>query len=509
MQQSVLLAWIGKMDLAAMAADGPGAKLGPVAQAAHERSFTRIRLLTNWDKTTVGAYVRWLRARTKAEIRVTQVPLPKPTDYEAIYKAERALVEEVRAEAKAAGDELRLTYHLSPGTTPMCALWLLLAKTLYPGDLIESSIEAGVQSVTVPFEIHAEFLPSAYSSADDLIIRLLEGLSPAPREFERIIHRSKAMAKAIAEARRVARYDVPVLILGESGTGKELFAAAIHASSARKDKKFQPVNCGAIPETLMESALFGHVKGAFTDAFSEKKGYFEEANHGVIFLDEIGELTHAAQAKLLRVIDKGEIQKVGAADASRKVDVRVIAATNRAHRTDGSGWGLRKELYHRLAGSMIYLPPLRERMEDVDLLVDRFLDDLNTKFLNVEGWKPKRMTVGARNVLHGYSWPGNVRELKNAIMGAAIRSPDDEIRVGEMRATLFPSDGEAGRASAILNRPLGNGFDLDGILAEVERHYLERALAEAAGNKTKAAKLVGLPSYQTFDSRLKKCRPAS
>jgi DNA-binding NtrC family response regulator len=304
------------------------------------------------------------------------------------------------------------------------------------------------------------------------------------------------MKGVILRARRVAPRSVSVLIEGETGTGKELLARAIHQASPRRGRAFIAVNCGAIPAELVESELFGHEKGAFTGATAQRKGHFQEADGGTLFLDEIGELPKPAQVKLLRALQEREVVSVG---SSRPItiDVRVIAATNRSLVEDVATGQFREDLFHRLAVAVLRLPPLRHRPEDLPLLIDHLLEQVNREGAEQPGYVQKRLSVGARNLLLAHEWLGNVRELTNTLRRACLWSTGGTLTAEDIRDALLPA--ARGRsADAVLDRPLGEGLDLPDILASVARHYLRRALDEAHGNKTRAAQLVGLPSYQTF-----------
>ena len=247
----------------------------------------------------------------------------------------------------------------------MAAVWVILAKTrFFPATIIESSEKHGVREVSVPFDISAEFLADLLRQPDRELERLSAGLPPQAAAFDDIIHRSLEMRRVILLARRVAPHSVPVLIEGESGTGKELMARAIHHSSPRREERFISVNCGAIPENLVESELFGHEKGAFTGAVKMRKGHFEAASGGTLFLDEIGELPLPAQTKLLRVLQEKEVQPVGSSKPC-PVDVRVISATNRTLTEEVAGGRFREDLFYRLAVAVLKLPPFRERGGDV------------------------------------------------------------------------------------------------------------------------------------------------
>jgi transcriptional regulator with GAF, ATPase, and Fis domain len=265
----------------------------------------------------------------------------------------------------------------------------------------------------------------------------------------------------------------------------------------RRDRAFVPVNCGAIPAELVESELFGHEKGAFTGATEARPGYFENADGGALFLDEIGELPLAAQVKLLRVLQEGEVRRLGGTQI-RKVDVRIIASTNRDLLDEISSGRFRADVFYRLAVAVIKLPPLREREGDISLLVDVLLDEINKESGTEPGYKHKTLSVGARKLMLQHTWLGNVRELLNTLRRAAIWSEREEITADDIRESLLQQ--KIGTRAEILDKPLGEGVDLPKLLEIVAQHYLGRAMAESGGNKTVAAKLVGLPSYQTLSN---------
>ena len=309
------------------------------------------------------------------------------------------------------------------------------------------------------------------------------------------------MARVITKARLVAPRSVPILLEGESGTGKELLARAIHRASTRRNEPFTAVNCGALPVELAESELFGHERGSFTGADRRKTGYFEAANRGTLFLDEIGELPLPAQVKLLRTLQEGEVLRVGSTSPV-KVDVRVIAATNRTLSEEIAKGRFREDLFYRLAVATLFLPPLRARLGDLNLLLDRLLQQVNEEHAQQPGYERKNISSSARNVIHAHSWPGNVRELLNTLHRAALWTPGPTIKAEDVREALLPVIRR--KEASILDRPLGDGLKLPDLLAEVARHFLERALEETQGNKSQAARLVGLSSYQTFTNWLSK-----
>src|SRR5688500_5894520 len=315
--------------------------------------------------------------------------------------------------------------------------------------------------------------------------------------FPRIVGESEAIRRAVAETQRVAQTDTTVLLLGESGTGKELFARAVHHLSPRRDRALVAVNCAAIPETLIESELFGHERGSFTGATERRPGKFELAAGGTIFLDEVGELPLNVQGKLLRAIEEKVVDRIGGR-APVPVDVRVVAATNRdLERAAGAG-EFRRDLYFRLAVFPVRVPPLRERGDDVALLAKHFAAQLGRELRKREATLPDE----ALEALRAHPWPGNVRELENAIERACILADS---------SVLTPADlGLVPRAGATDAGDAGAGFDLSGTLAEaaeraaraVERRKITAALRACDGNKTRAAEELGV-SYKTLLTKIK------
>lgn len=495
----MLVSWIGRTDLRAPTeTDAVGA--GPVAQAIESRQFDEVVLLSDYEERLVNPYLKWLRGRTKTRVRVIWEKLSGPTQFGEIYEAAVRGVQDALGERPR---ETALAFHLSPGTPQMAAVWILLGKTRFPAELIESSKDHGVRTSSVPFDISADFLPDLLREADERLRNATAGETPNAPEFDQVIHHSRVMSRLVQRARRVAVRNVPVLLEGESGTGKEMFARAIHRASPRRERAFIAVNCGALASQLVESELFGHERGAFTDAKQARKGHFESADGGTLFLDEVGELPLAAQVKLLRVLQEGEIVRVGSSK-SIKVDVRIVAATNRTLTEESAAGRFREDLFYRLAVAILQIPPLRKRAGDVGVLVDHILGQVNQESAGEPGFKEKKLSAGARNLLLQHTWPGNVRELVNTLKRAAIWSDGPAISAEDVREAILPASSAV--SQEVLGRALGNGFALESVLEEVARHYLQRAMAEAQQNKTKAAELVGFSSYQRLSDWLKKHR---
>lgn len=290
---------------------------------------------------------------------------------------------------------------------------------------------------------------------------------------------------------QVAPTDAKVLILGESGTGKELVAKAIHFCSQRKSGPFVKVNCAALPETLLESELFGHEKGSFTGAINRKLGRFELAHRGTLFLDEIGEINQATQVKLLRVLQEQEFERVGGT-STIKVDVRVVAATNKNLEKEVAEGRFRDDLYYRLNVVSLCLPPLRERKEDILLLVEHFLQ----KFNNSMGKKIKELSPETWQLLKNYHWPGNVRELENAVERAVVLSSSSTILPNSLPQSI-------GRNNIEQEQKNLDGLDLKlNSLKEVEKQLIKKTLEETDGNRAKAAKILGI-SLRTLQYKLK------
>jgi transcriptional regulator with GAF, ATPase, and Fis domain len=494
-----LFAWIGMTDLKAGAGD-PAVGAGPIAQAVSVRQYDQIVLLNNYAKAEGASFRDWLAKRTAANVVVRQETLRSPTDYTEIY---RAASSSVSWALETLGKKAKLTFHLSPGTPAMASIWIIIAKTRFEAELIESSKEKGVVAVDVPFDLAAEFIPSAVKRANDDLERLSAGLRPEEPKFGDILHRSDAMTRLVRRGRQAAAFSAPVLIEGETGTGKELLAAAIHKESPRGSKPLVVVNCGAVPKELIESEFFGHTKGAFTGAVGDRAGYFEQANGGTLFLDEVGELSLDAQAKLLRVLQDKKVRRVGG-KTEVAVDVRIIAATNRDLLIEVRADRFREDLFFRLAVLVLKTPPLRQREGDIGLLLQFFVDKINNELTTRPGTVQKKLSARAKNVLLQHPWPGNVRELEATLLRAFVWSNGPIIDEVEARDALVATPRAGQATTEILGRGLGNGFSLTDTLADVARHYLARAVAEAGGNKTKAASLVGFANYQTLKNWLEK-----
>jgi DNA-binding NtrC family response regulator len=333
----------------------------------------------------------------------------------------------------------------------------------------------------------ADYIPKPFATGSvvasvDKAIRSSQ-IRSKDRSLPQIVYESTPMEKVMRLVQRVSRTDSTVLITGESGTGKELVARAIHRMSNRSSQQFISVNSGALPEGLLESELFGHVKGAFTGAISTSLGRFQVADGGTLFLDEVGNMSRAMQVKLLRVLQDGEFSPVGSSDVLT-TDTRLIAATNVDLREAVAGNLFREDLFYRLNVIEIDLPPLRDRTDDILPLVEHFLNGVSGS----AGSGSYILSADAASALLSYSWPGNVRELENTMERAAVMCEDGFIDAGDLPERLQPPGGRTGRDRG---RAKGD-INLDAVLGNIEKRYILNALMENRGNRTDAARVLGL-----------------
>lgn len=381
---------------------------------------------------------------------------------------------------------------------------IMITAFASPNDAVQAMKYGAFDYISKPFNV--DEIKSVIASA---IKKSAEDTTDGPtNHFPGIIGQSREMVKIFDMIKRVAPTPANVLIYGESGTGKELVAQAIHRHSKVAGNPFVPITCSAIPEDLMESELFGHVKGAFTGAISDKLGLFEVANNGTAFLDEIGELTPIIQTKLLRVLQEREIKPVGG-NTLQKINVRIIAATNRVLEEEISAGRFREDLFYRLAVVPIRVPPLRERKGDVPLLVQHFLE----KYSKLLGKEVSEISSYAMQVLMNYDFPGNVRELENIIeRGVALESsniilPDNLTLPGAKPAPVddYDADSDSGNGTlrAITSEEELYHLGLEKVMANLEKLFISHALDKTNHSKMRAADLLKI-SFRSFRYKVKK-----
>lgn len=485
-KQRLLVSWVGGKDLSM----SEGQMTGPIWALVKAHKFDVIELIYNYSEDEVKPYVSLLSERIKCKVNARKANLSSPVDYEEIYLAAERLLKEV---VKPDSD---LSILLSPGTPAMQAIWVLLGKTRFPCIFYQASKEQGIEAVKIPFTLSAEYVPAVTQLNQSELSKLAQLEAPLDSAFDDIITIGADIQTLKQQAQILAQQEVPVLICGESGTGKEMFARAIHNASARKDKPFVAVNCGAFPSELIDSILFGHKRGAFTGAVTDKAGVFEQAHNGTLFLDEFGELEPAVQVRLLRVLQDGKYTRLGDSD-EKSSNFRLITATNKNLIHEVAQGRFREDLFYRVAIGVLQLPPLRARQGDLDFLVDSLLQTLAKEHPVLQG---KNISYLAKKVIKEHKWPGNIRELKATLLRAALWSGSDCIDEAEMQKALFTMED---KQDSLLDREIDQGFDINDILAEVERRYIIKGLEQADGNKSKVAKLLGYNNHQTLSNRLK------
>jgi len=361
-----------------------------------------------------------------------------------------------------------------------------------------SAIKAGVfDYILKPFDL--EQIEVAIHKAEKVIALRVENMKlreviARSEGADNLIGRSRAMKELKGLIRRVGATQATVLVTGESGTGKELVAQAIHRASPRADGPFIPINCGAIPDNLLEDELFGHLKGSFTDAITDRIGRFEQAEGGSIFLDEIGNMSLALQAKLLRVLQERIVSPLGG-EEQRPVNVRVIAATNLFLAEEIKKGRFREDLYYRLNVIPIHIPPLRERTDDIPQLIDFF----NRRFSGLMGFPEIRFSSTAMKYIFEYRWPGNIRQLENFVERMIVLQPEGHI----VQPEDLPSDIHMGATGGIDTYILEGSIDLKAKLTEMERFYIEQALELSGGTRSQAARRLGL-KRTTLIQKMKK-----
>ncbi|HEY5928416.1 MAG TPA: sigma-54 dependent transcriptional regulator [Kofleriaceae bacterium] len=388
-------------------------------------------------------------------------------------------------------------YQASPGVTPaMIDPEVVLVTAYATADTALAAMKQGAYDyLTKPFQI--DEINAVISRALEKRALLEENIALRDQVAGRVrlaslLGRSRAMQRVFELINKIHSTKTNVLITGESGTGKELVARALHSEGSRAKNPFVAVNCGAIPEELMESELFGHKKGAFTGAVSDHLGMFQEADGGTLFLDEIGELSLPLQVKLLRALQERKVKPVGSADEI-EVDVRVIAATNRDLEAEVARGAFRADLYYRLNVVEIHIPPLRHRHEDIPLLAEHFLRRFGT-----EHGRTLHMTNEAMRRLESYDFPGNVRELENIIERAVALSSGPSIGLGDL-----PDVKPSKQVSEPTAEFPPDGVDLDRLLSDYERAWVMRALDRSGGIRKRAAGLLGI-SFRSLRYRLEK-----
>ncbi len=480
MLKQVLLSFVGSQDPISRDHED-----GPILTMAANKKFDIFALFHTNDKNTLDNAMivahRIKEGHPEALVNLFPLSIDDPTSYSQLLSAMRKVCR-ILTENKASREYF---VSVASGTPAMHACWLMLtASGEIPANILylrrPQYVQKGQPLISEINPRAREFpriLP--HTTMDDLPdvtdVNLDEALNQAG-----IIGDAPCLQEEIDLAVRYSNSDFPVLIFGESGTGKELFARLIQKTSKRRDKEFFPINCGAIPSELVESELFGHVKGAFTGATSDKKGAFGNADGGILFLDEIGEFPLSAQVKLLRVLEEQEITPVGG--VPKKIDVRIIAATHRDLEDDCDHGRFRKDLFYRLNVLCFTLPPLRDRGSDIGKIALSTLDKCNQR-----DKKNKQFTQDALNAIYCYDWPGNARELVSSIERAFVVAKTSMIDVNDLWGNLHSKNRQEQKKPVF-----HEGFSLDKHITEYRKKIYAAALEQADNKQAEAAKLLGV-----------------
>ncbi|EHH2455748.1 AAA domain-containing protein [Vibrio parahaemolyticus] len=488
---ATLISWLGRTDLDQMKLDN----LASIATIALKgKTLDSIIILASTWEEDWHDYKEWLErklacaGRSKTSVAIQRVRLVSPIDYSSITKVMHKQLGSVAPEA----DQVFL--NLTSGTPAMTAVSVLLSKGIAKCQLLQTSPQSEIIEVDVPIDFAAEYKKASTSAVQSLA----ENSPRLHAAFESITANSEVMQLLVKKAQRLALSDLPALILGESGSGKEVMATAIHNASSRSDKPFRAVNCGALPENLVDSILFGHVKGAFTGADKDHSGLFEQANGGTLFLDEVGELPLNVQVKLLRALQQKEITRVGDVK-SKVVDVRIIAATHQDLFQMTSRGVFREDLFYRLAVGVIEMPPLRARVEDIPELISTLMSDINQQAEKHPLFESKKISADAINFAKSYPWPGNIRELWNTLNRAVLWSESNTISAEELQSSVL----SAGRKQSSQGEFSVPG-DIQQYIDNIKKGAVESALDYSRNNKSKAAEALGLKSHQTLSGWMAK-----
>jgi two-component system response regulator PilR (NtrC family) len=482
----ILLSFVGNNDCYPF--ESPGAILSILQQ----RQFERLYLLINSEKyiRPANEIIQYCKQNyPRMVVDIQQSMSENPADYNTVYPA---MYQAVKAILKKSG-QAEYWISLTSGTPVMHACWIFLQQGgVIDARLIQVSRNAEIFDVSLELDdfpeirqteaIKAEMTRLARENKD---LKRIAGLTA-----NGIIGQCPAIFKIREQIDRFADTQIPIFISGESGTGKELVAEAIHYSSSRKERPFIPINCGAIPSELFESEFFGHKKGAFTGAISDRQGIFKQANGGTVFLDEVADLLPAFQVKLLRFLDSGKYSPVGGSPEAS--DVRIISASHKDIRAMVKAGTFREDLFYRLIHTEIHLPPLRERGNDIILIAQHLIDHLNLRY----GGRKTLSSSAIARILKS-PWPGNIRQLKNGLETAYVIA-GDTILSEHLSIIDIPSIGEQ------ITIP-DTGIDLE---KDVIPKYYQAALKKTGGNAEKAAILLGLKPH-TFRARLKSLKSKS
>ena len=490
---NTLLTWLGKTDIDNMQQD-QNAAISSIA-IKNPKQFDKIVILSNaWDSHW-DSYVKWLKlrmlrmGRPDQDISIVRVHIETPIDYFSISQVSQKWINKLSSESS------ELFINVTSGTPAMSTISILLGKAKSNTHFLQATPKNEIILADIPIDFKSEY----NSSVSRAVTSKAVSIPGSNKAFENIVAVSKSMKTVIAKAKKLAPLDLPILVLGETGTGKEVISNAIHSSSSRHKKEIKTVNCGALPESLADSVLFGHVKGAFTGAIKDHKGLFEQADGGTLFLDEVGELTPEIQVKLLRALQQGEITRVGD-DKTIVVDIRVIAATHRNLMKMVEDGDFREDLFYRLALGVIELPALRERIEDIEPLVIDLGNEINEGAQGYLDYKGKNISEKGIKFIISQPWFGNVRELWNTLNRAFLLNDNEIISDNDIKSAMLIRNKTEDEQEVHL--ALGQVVDLSLITENIEKKYISAALKATGDVRKNAAEMLTMGNHQNLKNKM-------
>ena len=465
----ILFTWIGTADYNASHSDSLD-RPGPVLQALKTEKFDKVILIQNvvynngkGSDEKADEFLNWLKSKSSSEIELVKVQISNPTDIDTIYKAS----EEVILKAfESHGRDENLTFHLSPGTWAMSSVWYILSETKYPARLIQSSPEAGVQEVNIPFEISAERLSANHKAQNKNITRIASAFTGSDHE---VISRSSAMRRLFSKISKANKYNFPVLIESEQGCNQGQLARTLHDTGSRSQDKFHHIDWKEI-ELEDKRDLFLNL--------------LENAS-GTLFIENVDRMNWVDQKELLNFLQFKT-------DETAAPRIICGSGTNLLKKSEDGEFSI--DLFYQLAVVYLKIPPVRDREGDIGPLLERTLQEIEPT---------KSLSASAKKLLIGHKWPGNDFELENTVKRIAMWSDDSIVSDSDVLEALYGT-GQEKDSPEILGRNMSQGVDLHSIISEVAKHYISRAIADSNGNKSDAAKLVGLPSYQTLSNWMNK-----
>jgi transcriptional regulator with PAS, ATPase and Fis domain len=491
---NTLLTWLGSTDLNSAENDKEAA-IATIAMKSTE-PFDKIVILANAWETEWDDYLSWLKTRLAEAKRpfdnviIQKAKIKNPIDYETILDQSAIWINKLSNESD------KLTISLTSGTPAMIAIAVILGKARANVEFVQSSEKTPIIYPKIPVDFAKEYVKSAAKGLASKAVRDPK----TPKRLEIIAAQSIKMRDIISKAKVLATSELPVLVLGETGTGKEVISNAIHLASLRAEQPFKAVNCGALPQTLVDSILFGHEKGAFTGADKQHNGLFEQASGGTLFLDEVGELAPDVQVKLLRVLQEGCITRVGGSETI-DVDVRIIAATHRNLLKMVEAGEFREDLFYRLAVGVIHIPSLRNRAEDIPILIEELIAEINTASSTQVNYKSKNISNKGIKFILTQPWQGNIRELWNTLNRAFLWSSSAEVSDKDILDAMLVRDKTPEEAEVALS--LGQVVDINQIIDKHKKKYVLAALKATGNNLTKTSAMLSLNSHQTLKGWIK------